>query len=180
MTTHRLLLLIGIIAGCAAVIAFFNPFTDQVEADVTSLSVAVEQFLGVVLAIVGALIVVVSRLGNDPHKNKLIAIGVLMALIGIVLLFKPIFGLKIVALLLAIKLLISGVLKLNIARQQWPGNLAYSIAGAGVVSLLVSVLVFLHFAAISTFELGTLIAIDLLGTGVMMAALAMRGKNATS
>lgn len=172
----RLVLLTAAIAILGALTAFLNPFGRQVDTDVEALSYALEQFLGVTFTIVGVLTFVIGRYQPSDFKWKMMAIGVLTSVIGLLVLFDPGLTLRIIAVLIPFKLIGSGVLKLDIGRRQMPSKAGYWILGAGAVSLVVGLLALLNITGLGPVEITTLLAIDLIATSVMMTALTFRDR----
>lgn len=180
-TATRLILVTAAIAILAAVVALLNPFGRQVDTDVEALSYALEQFLGGTFAIVGVLTVIIGRYQPQPLRWKLMGIGALTTLIGLLVLFDPGLTLRIIAILIPFKLIVSGGIKLDIGRRQLPSKAGYWIIGAGAVSLLVGLLGLLNLLDMSAIEVTTLLAVDLIATSVMMTALTFRERpHATS
>ncbi|MEM8957421.1 MAG: DUF308 domain-containing protein [Pseudomonadota bacterium] len=174
--TIRLILVTAAIALLGALVAFINPFGRQVDTDVEALSFALEQFLGGTFAIVGVLTVIIGRYQPQPLKWQLVVVGVLATLVGLLVLFNPAMTLRVIALLIPLKLISSGLVRLSIGRRQMPSKAGLWILGAGAVSLIAGLLALLHFAGLGPVAITTLLAIDLIATSVMMTALTFRDR----
>lgn len=172
----RLILVTALIALLGAIIAFINPFGRQVDTDVAALSYALEQFLGGTFAVVGVLTVIIGRFQPPELKWKIVTVGVLATLIGLLVLFDPGMTLRIIAVLIPFKLISSGVMRLSIGRRQLPSKAGYWILGAGAVSLLVGLLALLHITGLGPVAITSLLAVDLIATSVMMTALTFRDR----
>lgn len=179
MTPSRLLLIAAVLAVVAALIALVNPFGSEVEADTRALTFALEQFVGSSFAVVGGLVAAVGYYRAQPLKWQMMTIGGVTAVIGLLVLFDPGLTLTLIGVLVPVQVIVSGAMKLNIGRRQLPTRAGWWIIGAGAVSIVVGLLGLINLADITAIEIGTLLAVQMLATGVMLSALAVEDRAKT-
>lgn len=107
-----------------------------------------------------------------------VALAVVAALAGLLLLANPIVALASLTLVAIAYFLVDGATELWMAVRMAdrPGRAA--VAVSGLVSFVLAGLLWIGFPADATWAVGTLVGVGLLATGLSMAAVAIAGRNA--
>ncbi len=93
-------------------------------------------------------------------------LGVLYILAGLVTFENPLLAAAILTLLLGIALVVSGVMRIVLAFSMREGMSWTSVVLSGVVSLLLGLIILVHWPVSSLFVLGVLLGVDLLIIGI--------------
>lgn len=166
MTMRTLgLMIAGAVLVVGGVVAFLNPLAATFTA---------EQIAGWFFLLAGALQVVAgARQKARPGRWAAILLGILGVIVGLSLLLRPFEGIISLTLLIAVFFLMSGGAKvaLSFSLRKHPSFWLMLLSGA--VSVLLGGMIIAGFPASATIVLGTLLAIDLLTSGVALFALGL-------
>ena len=166
MNNWVLLLIAGLIALVGGIIALLNPLA----ATITAVMLA-----GWILVIVGVIeiIGVFSATGWGARILALV-LGVLTALLGLYILANPLLSAVFLTWLVAILFVATGATKIFLSFGLRGTGYLWIVLLSGIVSLGLGVMLLANFTLAVGFTLGTLLAIELISTGVANIALALR------
>lgn len=157
----RLLLIQGILLIVAGVLAMLMPAIS---------SVAVVLVLGWLLILSGLLQgMTLIGAGKAPHFWLQLISMVLSVLIGLLLLTQPELALVAITLLLIVFFMIDGVSKFVFALAIRPLPHWLWLLASGVLGIVLSLLLWANLSTATTWLLGFLLGIELIGTGAAMA-----------
>ncbi|RNF35088.1 HdeD family acid-resistance protein [Paracoccus methylarcula] len=97
--------------------------------------------------------------------------GLAFAILGVMLLARPLAGILSLTLIVAILFLVAGAVKLAMAFSLERGNGFWLILLSGALSIVLALMIFANFPASAATILGVLLAIELISNGVSMIAL---------
>lgn len=165
-----------LVAGIFALVGGFFALSYPLGA-----SVAVSIFTGWVFLLVGVVqgVAIFQTVGIGPRIwAALLALLAIFA--GISLLANPMAGLLSLTLVLAIIFLFEGIAKIimSFPLRRLGGSFSWWILLSGVVSILLSVMIFADYPQSATVILGVLLAINLISTGVSLISVAFALKKA--
>ena len=166
MNNWVLLLIAGLIALVGGIIALLNPLA----ATITAVMLA-----GWILVIVGVIeiIGVFSATGWGARILALV-LGVLTAILGLYILANPLISAVFLTWLVAILFVATGATKIFLSFGLRGTGYLWIVLLSGIVSLGLGVMLLANFTLAVGFTLGTLLAIELISTGVANIALALR------
>lgn len=141
------------------------------------MAVALEQFLGVLSLVLGAVVVVGALVGKiSTHRLSAIGSGVVLVVLGIALLIFVKESLVVLALLLAAAFLIEGIagvvgaFRFRSQMPAWPMMLLN-----GVLALVIAVLLAVGWPLRGEVAIGLLYGINMLFAGIAFLSVAMSG-----
>lgn len=97
--------------------------------------------------------------------------GLAFAILGVMLLAKPLAGILSLTLIVAILFLMAGAVKVAMAFALERGNGFWLILVSGVLSVVLALMILANFPASAATILGILLAIELISNGVSMIAI---------
>ncbi len=156
--------LTGIILCVAGAICLITPFIA---------GAAVVFVIGFSLLLGGVLYVVQGiSISDAPGKTQHILLGALMILGGISALSHPLYGLKLLTLVMAIFFIFEGTWKIVMAMAIPADSGRNSVLFSGIISLLLGGLIGSEWPLSGTWAVGTLLGVDFLLTGFFLINLA--------
>lgn len=159
------LMIAGAVLIVGGVAALLNPLAATFTA---------EQVAGWFFLLAGGL-QIMAGLGQrkQPGWWPSVMLGILGVIVGLSLLLRPFEGIVSLTLLVAVLFLMSGGAKvaLSFSLRKHPSFLLMLLSGA--VSVLLGGMILAGFPASATIVLGTLLAVDLLASGVALFALGL-------
>ncbi len=160
MNNKFFLVIVGTLSIIGGMLAFFNPL----EATLTA-----EQFIALLFLSIGSLQLVSAWQYRTSSLMKWLTIGgILTLVIGGFLLFHPEKGAMALTAIIGTALLTGGVIRLCFALV-WRGNpIFFPMVLSGVLSLILSILIFADFPRSAETILGLFLAIELVSNGVTM------------
>lgn len=157
---------LGILLVIAGVLSIAEPFVGGIAASV---------FFGW-LVLFGAVAHFVYAWSERAAGGILwqILIGIVYLIAALYMIFLPVAGAVTLTLVLALYILFEGVLEIAIFahRRRLPGSAWFLVDG--IISLLLGLLIFLHWPSSSIWALGTLVGISLLFSGIARLTFPMR------
>lgn len=159
------LMIAGAILVVGGIAALFNPLAATLTA---------EQIAGWFFLLAGGLQILAGvRQKSQPGWWPSVLLGILGAIVGLSLLLQPFAGIISLTLLVAVFFLMSGGAKiaLSFTLRKHPSFWLMLVSGA--VSVLLGGMIIAGFPASATIVLGTLLAVDLLTSGVALVALGL-------
>lgn len=161
--------LTGIILCVIGVICLIMPFIA---------GAAVVFVIGFSLLLGGVLFVVQgTRISDTSEKTQHILLGALMILGGISALSHPLFGLKILTLIMAIFFIFEGTWKIVMSMAIPADNGRNSVLFSGIISLLLGGLIGMEWPLSGVWAVGTLVGVDFLLTGFFLINLSDKQKS---
>ncbi|SLN16428.1 acid-resistance membrane protein [Roseivivax jejudonensis] len=157
---------LGIILILGGVIAFLNPFV----ASLTATAIAGGAFVaaGIVQAVMG-----LRGLDGTGSKIGAVLFGAVLALFGLSLWINPIAGILSLTILIGAFFVAMGAMRVWIAFRLRPRDGWGWMAGAGVVSVLLGLLVLFAVPAGAIGLLGIFLGVELISSGAGAVALAL-------
>lgn len=164
----RPLMIVGGLLAVLGLLAIAFPFAT---------GIGVEVALGALL-VVGGIAQGVHAFGARGWTGVLgtAALGALYVLAGVVILANPLLGLATLTLLVGVFFLVDGVVELIMGVRVRPETNWAGLVVSGVLSLVLAGLILVGWPATAVWAIGLLVGINLLTTGMAMAALAMGGR----
>jgi uncharacterized membrane protein HdeD (DUF308 family) len=135
--------------------------------DVIAFTIAGVIFIGALLVVAGAFLIVTSFMDREWGSFFLhLLVGILYVIGGFLLMDEPLEGSVVITIFVAVALILGGILRIIIGVQHrhMPGW-GLMIAG-GVISLIVGIMLYLMLPWSGLWVVGTLIAIELIVHGV--------------
>ena len=167
MKNSSKLLLVGAACLLGGILALANPF---------AASLATEIFLGWMFLIAGASgLAVAFTLSDDRLGTAFVALA--MILIGIFMLFNPLAGLVALTVLIAMMLLISGMLRILLARSMAgsPGFWFHLLSGG--LSVVLGLALFAGFPKTAENLIGLFLGLELVLVAVALLSLGWKMRN---
>lgn len=166
--TWRSLMVVGGILAVLGVLAIVFPFAT---------GIGIELLLGGLL-VVGGIVHAWHALSARGWAGFLggVALGVLYAIAGLVLLANPVVGLATLTLLIGAFFVVDGIVELYMGLRVRPETNWAGLAISGVLSLVLAWLILAGWPSTAVWAVGVLFGINLLTTGLAMAAVAMGGR----
>lgn len=172
----RTWLAVGALALLGGIFALLDPLRN-LELQVQAVTVVLEYFLGWLFILVGGGIALLAWHPRHAIRWRVLPVGVATFLVGLFLLLDPAGGERLMIILLALALIVSGLFKLLLGWEARPGHAMWWIMGTGAVSITVGAMVLAGVPATANLTLGLFLAIDMIATGVMMVILAVRHRH---
>ncbi len=97
--------------------------------------------------------------------------GLALAILGIMLLTRPLAGILSLTFIVAILFLTVGALKIAMAFALGRSNAFWMILLSGTLSVILAVMIFVNFPASAATILGVLLAVELISNGISLIAL---------
>lgn len=168
MKNWFLLLIAGLVAIAGGVLALFNPL----GATLAATTIVAWLFL-----IMGVL-QIVAAFGDMGFGSRIwtALLGVLAVVIGIWILNNPVAGTMALTWTIGLLFLVEGVVKLALAFAARGTQFFWVVLLSGAISVLLGGMILASFPQSAMTIPGILLAIDLISTGVSMAALALHFK----
>jgi uncharacterized membrane protein HdeD (DUF308 family) len=164
-----LLIIIGILMVFLGVFSIITPM-------LTGLAISV--VIGIFL-IIGGILQVIFALKAKAWSSGIWAfiIGLLTLICGLIMVFKPVFGLTSLTLVLAIYFIIDGLTEIMEAFKLKPINgWGYMLFG-GIVSLLLGVLIWAQWPVSGAWAIGILVGVKLLFAGWAIMGIGFAGRS---
>lgn len=164
MSTRILWIVLGAFSILVGILALADPL---------AATLAAEQMAGWAFLILGILQLKVVVL-QDPGRsfwNWEIAMGAVLFLIGMVLVFKPLEGILSLTLAVASLFLVSGIVRVVLAFTLRGSGAFWVVLLGGAVAIALGAMIFANFPASAATVLGVLLGVELISTGVTMIAL---------
>ena len=181
MTRHwKAWLILGIVAVVGGIVAILDPFRDDIVVEVQAINLAIGYYVGWLFTAIGLATAFLGWRGSEGLRWRLVPIGAAILAVGLFLLLDPRAGMKIVTVLMALALIVSGAVKAVLSLEMRPMRGTWWVAGAGAVSLVVGVLILVNFPASADIALVIFLAIDMIATGAMLILMALRHRHALS
>lgn len=169
------MLVLGILMILAGIFCYQHPFAATLSVTlIAALGFAISGIMYVVLAFTDK-----SDTSGSRFFNGLL--GVSMVIFAIFLFRNPLAGVLSLTLAAALMFLIMGCLRIFLGIGRYPENGWFWIVLSGLVSIVLSIIVFVNFPVIAVSFLGILLAVDLLVSGVsaVMMSFAIKGGKST-
>ncbi|WP_049934587.1 HdeD family acid-resistance protein [Halalkalicoccus jeotgali] len=166
--TWRTLMVVGGVLAILGMLAVVFPFVT---------GIGIELLLGGLL-VVGGLIHAWHALSARGWAGFLggVALGALYVIAGLVLLVNPVVGLATLTLLVGSFFVVDGVVELYMGLRVRPETNWVGLVVSGVLSLVLAWLILAGWPSTAVWAVGVLFGINLLTTGLAMAAVAMGGR----
>jgi len=162
------LMIAGAVLVVGGVAALLNPLAATITA---------EQIAGWFFLLAGGFQTFAGiRQRSQPGWWASVLLGVLGAIVGLSLLLRPFEGIITLTLLVAVFFLASGGAKIALAFTLRKHPSFWLMLVSGAVSVLLGGMIIAGFPASATMVLGTLLAVDLLASGVAFFALGLAAK----
>lgn len=165
-------LVIGLVFILGGIVSLLNPFA----ATVTAEQIAAWLF------VFGGIAQVVAAFRAEGWGARILNIILALAYLwlGISLLANPLAGILTLTVLAAIMFLVNGILKVLLAFTLRGTGVFWPVLISGAISVILAVMVFTNFPQSAAILLGTLLAVELLSSGVMIVfyAFALRDEAA--
>ncbi|WP_313690850.1 HdeD family acid-resistance protein [Halorarum halobium] len=160
----------GIVLAALGVLAIFTPFVT---------GVTLSLLLGAIL-IVGGLVHLVNAFSARGWSGSLwqVVLGIVYGLAGVSLLVNPVLGLATLTLLLVAYFAVDGVVEIVMGLRMRPESRWAWVAGSGVISLLLAVLLWVGFPSTALWAVGLLVGVGLLSSGFSLISVALVGRKA--
>ena len=113
------------------------------------------------------------RMGSWLRKLLPVILGTITTICGIAVLAHPFFGLKVLALILAIFFFVEGAWKIAASFSYRPARGWLAMLASGVLALVLAILIWRQWPLSGLWAVGILVGVDLLMTGASMVALAI-------
>lgn len=165
-------LVIGLVFILGGIVSLLNPFA----ATVTAEQIAAWLF------VFGGIAQVVAAFRAEGWGARILNIILALAYLwlGVSLLANPLAGILTLTVLAAIMFLVNGILKVALAFTLRGTGVFWPVLISGAISVILAVMVFTNFPQSAAILLGTLLAVELLSSGVMIVfyAFALRDEAA--
>ena len=163
------------IAGLIALLGGALALTYPLGAGLT-----IEYTVGWVFSVVG--VVALLSLFSTGFRGRGCTIfwGGLTLFAGISLLRHPLAGLATLTVILGFIFVLTGTTRLLIARSQPRDNAMWFVLISGVISLLIGVALLMNASGWAPFALGTLVAVELISSGIAMLSYGWGRRHATT
>lgn len=158
----------GILCLVGGVLALLNPFAGTMAATMIA---------GWAFIFAGILQVVAAFNAHGGWNKAALAIfGILGVLVGITIFKNPLEGMLTLTLAVAVMILISGVVRLFVAKDL-KGNSGYGwVMISGIASIILAGMIFANFPASAVTILGILLGVELLFDGIALIGLSNAAK----
>lgn len=158
-----------LIAGAVLVVGGLAALLNPLAATFTA-----EQIAGWFFLLAGGLQVLAGiRQRSAPGWWAAVSLGVLGLVVGLSLLLQPFAGIISLTLLVAVFFLMSGGTKIALSFTLWKHPSFWLMLLSGAISVLLGGMIIAGFPTSATIVLGTLLALDLLASGVALVALGL-------
>ena len=152
-------LIIGIISILFGLIAILNPF---------AASIAVEQLISRIFIVVGA--IQIYSAWKTQRFSWVMLSGVIGLLVGLMMLTNPLAALVSLTTMISILLLLIGVAKLLASWKLRATPYFGFVMFSGLLSVLISIVIFANLPGAAATLLGLLLAIELISNGISLLA----------
>jgi uncharacterized membrane protein HdeD (DUF308 family) len=168
--THELHRLRGWMLGMGILLAVLGAVAIVYSVAVSIISIVFFGWLLIIVGIIGTIHTLRHR--KSGHFAVHLLDTVFALVVGVMLLLNSLAGLLVVTLLLAVYFIVAGVYRIGVAvTTRGPGS-GWTLLG-GVITLLLGILVWLHWPMAALWIIGLFIGINLLITGVSQIMLAL-------
>ncbi|MDB6177255.1 DUF308 domain-containing protein [Paracoccus sp. Z330] len=163
MNSKFLWIAMGVVSIAAGLLALMNPLAATLTA---------EQLAGWSFLFIGVLqLIAAFRAPGWDGRLWAILLGLAFALLGFMLLAKPLAGIISLTILVASLFLVSGLFKVVMSFSLRGSGAFWLVLVSGAVSVALAVMIFANFPAAAATILGVLLAIELISSGMSMIAL---------
>jgi uncharacterized membrane protein HdeD (DUF308 family) len=152
-------LIIGIISILFGLIAILNPF---------AASIAVEQLISWIFIVVGA--IQIYSAWKTQRFSWVMLSGVIGLLVGLMMLTNPLAALVSLTTMISILLLLIGIAKLLASWKLRATPYFGFVMFSGLLSVLISIVIFANLPGAAATLLGLLLAIELISNGISLLA----------
>ena len=152
-------LIIGIISILFGLIAILNPF---------AASIAVEQLISWIFIVVGA--IQIYSAWKTQRFSWVMLSGVIGLLVGLMMLTNPLAALVSLTTMISLLLLLIGVAKLLASWKLRATPYFGFVMFSGLLSVLISIVIFANLPGAAATLLGLLLAIELISNGISLLA----------
>lgn len=158
-------MVVGILSIIAGVVALANPFAATLTAEL----IAGYMFLAI------GILTLVSAFQDQGWGARIwvLLLGALITVFGFNLATKPLEGIIQLTLIVATLMMVMGVLRIVIAFTPMAAGARGFLIVAGLVSIVLSIMIFSNFPWSSIVVLGIFLAIELISNGVSMVFVAL-------
>lgn len=158
-------MVVGLLSIAAGVVALANPFAATLTAEL----IAGYMFLAI------GVLTLISAFQDQGWGARIWALllGVLITVFGFNLVTKPLEGIVQLTLIVAALMMIMGIFRIVIALTPMAAGARVFLIVAGLVSILLSIMIFANFPWSSVVVLGIFLAIELISNGISMVFLAL-------
>ncbi len=166
MKSKDLGFLAGVLSLLGGLFAWFNPF---------AATLAAEWLAGWFFLLGGITTVVFALTGaRGGARWAAVLLGIMLALIGLFLLFNPLQGAVSLTLIIAVLLLVAGFGRVLMAFAV-RGNPRWILLVSGLISLTLAVMIFMNFPQSAAVILGVFLAVELISNGISLLVYAFSG-----
>jgi len=165
MKNWFLWMVVGILSIIAGIVALANPFAATLTAEL----IAGYMFLAI------GVLTLVSAFQDQGWGARIWALllGALITVFGFNLVTNPLEGIVQLTLIVAILMMIMGITRIIMAFTPVAAGTRWLLILAGLVSIILSIMIFTNFPYASVVVLGIFLAIELISNGVSMVFLAL-------
>lgn len=158
-------LIVGILSILAGIVALANPFAATLTAEL----IAGYMFLAI------GVLTLVSAFQDQGWGARIWALllGALITVFGFNLVTKPLEGIVQLTLIVAILMMVMGIFRILIALTPMAAGARGFLIVAGLVSIVLSIMIFTNFPWSSVVVLGIFLAIELISNGVSIIFVAL-------
>lgn len=158
-------LIVGVLSVIAGIIAFANPFAATLTAEILS---------GYMFTAIGIL-TLVSAFQDQGWGARVWALllGVVLTVFGFNLIASPLEGVLRLTVIVATLMMVLGIFRIAIAFTSVAAGARGFLIVAGLLSIVLSIMIFSNFPWSSAVVLGVFLAIELISNGVSMIFVAL-------
>ena len=140
-------------------------------------TLTVERLAGWSFLFIGILeMIAVFRQSNWRGRIWAMLAGLALAILGIMLLTRPLAGILSLTLIVAILFMAVGAVKIAMAFALGRGNAFWMVLLSGALSVILAAMIFANFPASAATILGVLLAVELISNGVSLIALSIAAR----
>lgn len=158
-------LLVGVLSVIAGIMAFANPFAATLTAELLA---------GYMFTAIGIL-TLVSAFQDQGWAARIwaLVLGVLITVFGFNLIAHPLEGVLRLTVIVAALMMVMGIFRIVIAFTSVAAGARGFLIIAGLISIVLSLMIFSNFPWSSAVVLGTFLAIELISNGISMIFVAL-------
>lgn len=160
----------GVLSLIGGFIALANPFAASITAELLA---------GWSFIMVG-IVTLISAFGEGLSGGRRVVnslLGILILFLGIQLIANPLGGLVSLTLAVAWLLIFVGIMRIVVAFTSLQGGFRWAMVISGVISLILSGMIFTNFPQSALAVLGIFLAVELISNGLSLIALSLARKN---
>jgi membrane protein HdeD len=158
-------MVVGILSIIAGIVAFANPFAATLTA---------ELLVGYMFLALGILTILAAFQDQGfGARIRALLLGALITIFGFNLVTKPLEGVVQLTLIVALLMMVMGIFRIVIAFTPMAASARGLLIVAGLLSIVLSIMIFTNFPWSSVVVLGIFLAIELISNGVSMIFVAL-------